>query len=146
RSVKKLHGAERALRAAPPGSRLPLPGTGRDRAGRTPPHAEANPVVEPARMIPSFAPDPALYPFRHRWLDGSLARVHYVDEGEGEPILFVHGNPTWSFLWRGLVTRLRPRFRCLALDLPGFGLSPQPPGFEHSPREHAAVVGELIRE
>jgi len=95
---------------------------------------------------PSFRPDPALYPFRSRWLDASVGRVHYIDEGEGPPILFLHGNPTWSFLYRGIVTWLRRRFRCVAVDYPGFGLSDHPPGYGYTPPEHATVVGELVRE
>jgi pimeloyl-ACP methyl ester carboxylesterase len=50
-----------------------------------------------------FRPDPDLYPFQSRWFDGSAGRMHYVDEGSGTPILFCHGNPTWSFLYRGVV-------------------------------------------
>jgi haloalkane dehalogenase len=93
---------------------------------------------------PAFKVDPVLYPFRSRWLDSSVGRVHYIDEGEGPPILFLHGNPTWSFLYRGLVTRLRRRFRCIAIDYPGFGLSDHPTDYGYSPREHAHVVGELV--
>jgi haloalkane dehalogenase len=95
---------------------------------------------------PVFKVDPALYPFRSRWLDSSFGRVHYIDEGEGAPILFLHGNPTWSFLYRGIVTRLRRRFRCVAVDYPGFGLSDRPPDYGYTPREHAQVVGELVSE
>lgn len=94
--------------------------------------------------IPPFEPDPELFPFRSRWFDSSVGRVHYVDEGEGPPILFLHGNPTWSFLYRGVVIRLRSRFRCIAPDYPGFGLSEHPRGYDYTPAEHAAVVGELI--
>lgn len=91
-----------------------------------------------------FTPDPSLFPFESRWLDAPVGRVHYVDEGAGRPILFLHGNPTWSFLYRGIVTRLRDRFRCVAVDYPGFGLSVRPAGYGYTPAEHAAVVGELV--
>jgi haloalkane dehalogenase len=96
--------------------------------------------------LPSFTPDPTLYPFRSRWLDSSAGRLHFIDEGEGAPILFLHGNPTWSFLYRGVVTRLRRRFRCVAIDYPGFGLSEHPDDYDYAPREHAEVVSELIEE
>ena len=89
---------------------------------------------------PSFQPDPTLYPFRSRWLDASVGRVHYIDEGEGAPILFLHGNPTWSFLYRKVVVELRRRFRCIAPDYPGFGLSDHPDDYDFSAREHAEVV------
>ncbi len=95
--------------------------------------------------FPSFVPDPELYPFRSRWLDSSAGREHYIDEGEGPPILFLHGNPTWSFLYRDVVIRLRKRFRCVAMDYPGFGLSEHPDDYGYTPREHAEVVGELVQ-
>ena len=74
-----------------------------------------------------------------------MGRVHYVDEGVGEPILFLHGNPTWSFLYRGIVIRLKQKYRCIAVDYPGFGLSERPDGYGYTPGEHAAVVRELVR-
>lgn len=95
--------------------------------------------------IPPFQPDPNLFPFRSRWFDSSVGRVHYLDEGEGLPILFLHGNPTWSFLYRGIIVRLRKRFRCIALDYPGFGLSEHPDDYGYTAREHAEVVGELVQ-
>jgi haloalkane dehalogenase len=71
--------------------------------------------------------------------------VHYIDEGVGDPILFLHGNPTWSFLYRGIVIRLKPRFRCIALDYPGFGLSVRPKDYGYTPAEHAGIVRDLVR-
>lgn len=94
----------------------------------------------------SFRPSPDLFPFQSRWLDSSVGRVHYVDEGEGQPILMCHGNPTWSFLYRNVIAALRGRFRCVALDYPGFGLSVRPSGYGYTPAEQAAVAGELVRE
>jgi haloalkane dehalogenase len=91
-----------------------------------------------------FRPDPRLFPFESRWLDSAVGRVHYIDEGEGDPILFLHGNPTWSFLYRGVVIRLRKRFRCVALDYPGFGLSERPATYGYTPADHAGVVRELV--
>jgi haloalkane dehalogenase len=93
----------------------------------------------------ALAPSPDLYPFRSRWLDSSAGRVHYVDEGEGRPILMCHGNPTWSFLYRHVIRALRDRYRCVAVDLPGFGLSDRPAGYGYTPAEQAAVLGELVR-
>ena len=93
---------------------------------------------------PAFVPSPDLYPFASRWLDSSAGRVHYVDEGAGRPILMCHGNPTWSFLYRNVIGALRDRFRCVAIDMPGFGLSDRPPRYGYTPAEQAAVLGELI--
>ncbi len=96
--------------------------------------------------VPLFQPDPRLFPFRSRWFESRVGPVHYLDEGVGEPILFLHGNPTWSFLYRGIVIRLRKRFRCIALDYPGFGLSVRPTsGYEYTPGEHAGIVRDLVQ-
>ncbi len=92
-----------------------------------------------------FRPDPRLFPFESQWLESTVGRVHYIDEGTGPPILFLHGNPTWSFLYRGIVIRLRDRFRCIALDYPGFGCSDHPKDYGYTPAEHAGVVAELIQ-
>ena len=86
----------------------------------------------------------AEYPFGDHFLELDEGRMHYVDEGEGPPVLLLHGTPTWSFLYRGIVIRLRKRFRCIAPDYPGFGLSEHPDGYRYTPREHAAAVGELV--
>lgn len=91
-----------------------------------------------------FRPDPRLFPFESRWFDSSVGRIHYIDEGAGPPLILLHGNPTWSFLYRGIVIRLRDRFRCIAPDYPGFGLSAHPDDYGFTPAEHAAVVSELV--
>ena len=91
-----------------------------------------------------FTPSPELYPFESRWFESSAGRVHYIDEGGGRPILMLHGNPTWSFLYRNVVKGLRDRFRCVAVDFPGFGLSERPAGYGYTPAEHARVVGEVV--
>ncbi len=98
------------------------------------------------RNAPSFRPSPKLYPYQPRWFDSSVGRVHYVDEGEGRPILMLHGNPTWSFLYRGIISKLRGDYRCIAVDYPGFGLSDRPGGYGYTPGEHARVVTSLVRE
>lgn len=92
-----------------------------------------------------FQPDPRLFPFQSHWSEGPSGTIHYIDEGEGDPILFLHGNPTWSFLYRGVVIRLRKRFRCIALDLPGFGLSSHPRDYRYTPEEHASTVQTFVQ-
>ena len=92
---------------------------------------------------PAWIPD-ELYPFEDRYADVAGARVHYVDEGDGPPLLLLHGNPTWSFLYRELILGLRDSYRCIAVDHPGFGLSAPPPGYRFTAVEHAAVLEELI--
>jgi haloalkane dehalogenase len=97
-----------------------------------------------AAVRPDFTPSPELYPFESRWLPTSAGHVHYVDEGQGSPILFLHGNPTWSFLYRHLIIALSDQFRCVAVDYPGFGLSDRPSNYGYTPAEHARVVGEVV--
>jgi haloalkane dehalogenase len=87
---------------------------------------------------------PGIYPFESKFVDAAGAHVHYIDEGSGPVLLMVHGNPTWSFLFRRLIPRLRDRFRCIALDLPGFGLSTAPDGYRYLPEEHAAVLEAFV--
>ena len=91
-----------------------------------------------------FRPDPSLFPFASRWFDGAGPRVHFVDEGHWPPVVMFHGNPTWSFLYRNVIVALRDRFRCVAVDYPGFGLSERPAGYGYTSAEHAAVVGKLV--
>jgi haloalkane dehalogenase len=88
-----------------------------------------------------------LSPYERHFAELDGARVHYVDEGGGRPLLLLHGNPTWSFLYRDVIAGLRDRFRCVAPDHPGFGLSrPAPPGYGFTPAEHADVLERLVLE
>jgi haloalkane dehalogenase len=90
--------------------------------------------------------DAELYPFEDRWAEVERCTVHYVDEGSGPPLLMLHGNPTWSFTWREVIKGLRDRYRCIAIDYPGFGLSKAPAGYGFSPAEHADVVNAFVEE
>ena len=67
-----------------------------------------------------------LYPFEQNWLDLDGLRMHYLDEGEGEPVVAVHGNPTWSFYYRELIKELRNDHRVVVPDHIGCGLSDKP--------------------
>ncbi|MDJ0869595.1 MAG: alpha/beta fold hydrolase [Myxococcota bacterium] len=69
---------------------------------------------------------PALYPFEGHYCDCGGHRLHYLDEGSGEPLVLVHGNPTWSFYYRDLVRALRDDYRLLVPDHIGCGLSDKP--------------------
>jgi haloalkane dehalogenase len=70
--------------------------------------------------------------------------MQYVDEGTGEPILFVHGTPTWSYEWRHLIRAFAPTHRCLAPDQLGFGLSERPSGFPYTPEAHAENLAAFV--
>jgi haloalkane dehalogenase len=85
-----------------------------------------------------------LFPFESRFADVGGAQVHYIDEGDGPVFLALHGNPTWSFLYRHIVHGLKDRFRCIALDYPGFGLSTAPAGYGYTVTEHARVVEAFV--
>ena len=80
----------------------------------------------------SISPGSPAVSVRVALVRSSRGRIHYIDEGEGPPILLCHGNPTWSFLYRDIVVVLRARFRCIAPDYLGFGLSDRPPGWVQS--------------
>ncbi len=67
-----------------------------------------------------------LYPFRSRYMSVNGFNYHYLDEGAGEPIVMLHGNPTWSFYYRSLIHSLSPHFRTIAPDHVGCGLSEKP--------------------
>jgi haloalkane dehalogenase len=68
-----------------------------------------------------------LYPFTGFYLSRPGGRLHFLDEGRGEPIVMLHGNPTWSFYYRNLVLALRDTYRCIVPDHLGCGLSDKPP-------------------
>ena len=95
--------------------------------------------------IPTWL-DTLLYPFADNALPVKGGSLHYVDEGEGEPIVFVHGTPTWSFLWRQQIKSLSRDFRCVAPDHIGFGLSDKPSdtAFSFTPEAHADNLEKLI--
>jgi haloalkane dehalogenase len=67
-----------------------------------------------------------LFPFEPRFMDLDGMQYHYVDEGAGEPVVMLHGNPTWSFYYRNLIRHLVPRYRAIAPDHIGCGLSDKP--------------------
>jgi haloalkane dehalogenase len=74
------------------------------------------------------------YPFASHYFDRNGLKFHYVDEGTGDAVVMLHGNPTWSYYYRNLVASLRDRFRCIVPDHIGCGYSdkPQPPRYDYS--------------
>jgi haloalkane dehalogenase len=88
--------------------------------------------------------DQNLYPFESLFAHVEGGAMHYVDEGQGEPIVFVHGFPTWSFMWRGLIRDLSVKHRCIAMDHIGFGLSDKPPHWSYTPEAHARNYRKLL--
>lgn len=84
------------------------------------------------------------YPFESHYLPLEMGRLHYLDEGHGAPIVMVHGNPAWSFLYRHFVKGLSPEHRCIAPDHIGFGLSDKPHDWSYRPADHARNLHALI--
>ncbi|TND10338.1 MAG: haloalkane dehalogenase [Bacteroidetes bacterium] len=78
-----------------------------------------------------------LYPFQSKWTTINGNRIHYIDEGQGETILFCHPPVTSSFMYRNMIKILSKHFRCIALDFPGFGLSEINPAGKYTPSIHA---------
>lgn len=88
----------------------------------------------------------ALYPFKGRRIDVGGCQMHYLDEGQGELVLMVHGNPTWSFYFRELVKALRGTHRCLVPDHVGMGLSDRPYDheYEHTLESRVRDLGAFM--
>ncbi len=85
------------------------------------------------------------YPFASHYLNlSSGLSMHYVDEGEGQPFLFVHGNPTWSFYYRRLISHFSPSMRTVACDHIGCGLSEKPQDFAYRLDQHISHLEELV--
>ncbi len=86
------------------------------------------------------------YPFKSNFIELDMGKMHYIDEGKGASIIMVHGNPTWSFLYRHIVKELSKKYRCIALDHIGFGLSDKPTEWSYLPEEHAKNLNTLIEK
>jgi haloalkane dehalogenase len=88
------------------------------------------------------------FPFEPRYRDHDGLRLAHIDEGEGPPVLFVHGEPTWSFLWRKVIGPVREAgFRAIAPDLVGFGRSDKPVDIGwYSYDRHVAALAPLLEQ
>ncbi|KRE34271.1 alpha/beta fold hydrolase [Paenibacillus sp. Soil724D2] len=92
-----------------------------------------------------FDVDASEYPFKDHWMPYRDGMIHYVDEGQGPVILLLHGNPTWSYLYRNVIKELSGECRLIALDYPGLGMSRAPSDYGYTPKEHSEAVTEFIR-
>jgi haloalkane dehalogenase len=84
------------------------------------------------------------YPFDNKYFMINGQGLHYIDEGKGEAILFVHGTPSWSFDFRHQIKALSKNYRCIAIDHIGFGLSDKPSKYDYSTQNHAKTLGKFI--
>ncbi|MEM9951217.1 MAG: alpha/beta fold hydrolase [Chloroflexota bacterium] len=88
--------------------------------------------------------DRTTYPFESHYMDVADGCIHYVDEGDGDAIVMIHGTPTWSYLYRHLIMGLRDNYRIIALDHLGFGLSDKPDNYSYKPEDQAKNIALFI--
>ena len=88
----------------------------------------------------------SLYPFKSRFLNLDQHKYHYLDEGQGETLLMLHGNPTWSFYYRNLVLELKKSYRCVVPDHMGMGKSDKPQTYPYKLSKHIDNLAALVCE
>lgn len=103
-------------------------------------HTPVLPASTPADAVPWLTD----YPFESHFTEVSGGKMHYVDEGSGAPVVFVHGTPTWSYDWRAQLTALQDTNRVVAMDHIGFGLSDKPESWDYTPKAHADNLTTLL--
>jgi haloalkane dehalogenase len=86
----------------------------------------------------------AEFPFESKFIEVLGSKMHYIDEGEGTPFLFLHGNPTSSYLWRNIIPHVKPLGRVVAVDLIGMGKSDKP-DIDYRFSTHIKYIDEFIR-
>jgi len=112
--------------------------------GATTPNTAVNSQLRTVKR-PSWL-DPSLYPFQSRTIEIDDNQIHYIDEGSGPIMLFVHGTASWSFVYRDIIKDLRQDFRCIALDWPGFGLSEAASRFQNNLASNSHLLEQFIQE
>ncbi|MFZ1702735.1 MAG: alpha/beta fold hydrolase [Saprospiraceae bacterium] len=84
------------------------------------------------------------YPFSSKYFDIDGHKLHYIDEGQGDIILFIHGTPSWSFDFRNIIKKCKEDFRCIAIDHIGFGLSDKPKNYDYSSQNHSKTLEKFV--
>jgi cis-3-alkyl-4-acyloxetan-2-one decarboxylase len=97
-------------------------------------------------MIPAHETFDGTFPFKPRFTQAPGFRMHYVDEGEGDPIVCLHGEPTWAYLYRNFIPALRKRHRVVVPDHMGFGKSETPADREYTLGTHVENLEALLLE
>lgn len=104
-------------------------------------------VMKTKKNKQKFEIDRKLFPYQSKFISlNNGAKIHYVDEGKGPVILLLHGNPTWSFLYRDIIAALKDDFRLIAPDYPGFGLSYAPENYGFTAQEQAEAMSEFVKK
>ena len=107
----------------------------------------SNKEVQVNTNEPKFKVNKELYPFKSHYMTlDNGAKIHYVDEGKGEVLLLLHGNPTWSFLYRKIIMDLKDDFRVIVPDYAGFGLSTAPKDFSFKADAQAKLMNEFVEK
>jgi haloalkane dehalogenase len=114
----------------------PMPGSATSKA--EPATSGRKPSAAPA--ISAVSPD---FPYPSRFVDILGSRMHYIEEGTGRPVLLLHGNPSWCYIWRNIIPHLSPYSRCIAPDLIGYGRSSKQP-FEFGWFDHLKYLEKFI--
>ncbi|NOT74287.1 MAG: alpha/beta fold hydrolase [Cyclobacteriaceae bacterium] len=86
------------------------------------------------------------YPFKSNYFTINGQQLHYIDEGQGDVLLFVHGTPSWSFDFRNVIKKLKSSYRCIAIDHIGFGLSDKPEDYDYSTVNHSKTLEKFITD
>jgi len=90
--------------------------------------------------------DREVYPFESKYINLTTGKMHYIDEGQGDVLLLVHGTPVWSFIYRNQIKVLSKHFRVIAPDHIGFGLSSRPKNFAYTPKAQSSNLAEFIEK
>ncbi|MEL7339826.1 MAG: alpha/beta fold hydrolase [Bacteroidota bacterium] len=88
--------------------------------------------------------DRQIYPFASHHYSHPDGTIHYVDQGEGEVVVLLHGTPTWSFMYRAIIDTLSTEFRVIAPDMLGFGLSDKPRDVDYSVQAQAQRIADFL--
>jgi haloalkane dehalogenase len=86
----------------------------------------------------------AQYPFQPRFMEIEGHQLAYLDQGQGLPVIMVHGNPSWSYLYRNLVSHLQGRYRCIVPDHLGCGFSDKPQDYPYQLHNHLENLEVLL--
>ena len=120
-------------------SPLPRPQIIPEPSGRVPAAA-----YDGASMIPAAETFEGAFPFQARFSTAPGFRMHYVDEGSGEPIILLHGEPTWGYIYRKFIPSLAESWRVIVPDHMGFGKSETPQDREYTLETHVSNLAALV--
>jgi haloalkane dehalogenase len=122
----------------PPGEQTSQVGSVPDKSGQ-----RLRRSLESSQYEQFTLPISAEYPYTPQSIAIEESTMSYIEEGAGDPILFLHGNPVWSYVWRNVIPYLSPLGRCIAPDLIGFGRSGKP-DIEYSFFDHVKYLESFI--